>query len=66
MGINKMSYNNGSTILLREEDIIEEFAEHRINQHTLQPILNCELKIFSPPKNKVDLTDIRDYSFKNK
>jgi hypothetical protein len=61
-----MSYNNSATILLREEDLVEEFADYRIPQYTLQQIMNCELKVFYPPKNKVDSTDIHDYSFKNK
>jgi hypothetical protein len=66
--MNRIKYNNGSTILLREEDLVE-YSDYRINQHTLQPIMNCELKVFSPPKNKIDTidtTDIHDYSFKNK
>ena len=55
--------HGGSTIILSADDIIEEYGEHRINQHTLQPIMNCEIKVFKPIKDKIDISSIRDNRF---
>ena len=56
--------HGGSTIILSCDDLIEEYSDYRINQHTLQPIMDCELKVFAPPiKDKIDISSIRDNRF---